>query len=126
MLVKMEENIVTDASAAETSESFVVRMWQEDPGEWRGTVRHVQSQVQLGFTHVEQASRFIQMHTTGVKPRLATPVAEKKPAFHLKFGWSGRTRQMALVATLMILIGFLAIAFAARVNVEGLVGLMGH
>jgi hypothetical protein len=122
----MEDNNVKDASAAETSESFVIRMWQEAPGEWRGTVRHVQSQVQLGFTQIEQASRFIETHTTGVKPRQATPVAEKKPAFHFNLGWSGRTRQLALVATVMILVGFLAIAFAARVNVEGLVGLMGH
>jgi hypothetical protein len=65
----MKDNNVTNAREAETSQSFMVRTWQEDPGQWRGTVRHVQSQVQLGFTQVEQVSRFIRQHTTGVEER---------------------------------------------------------
>ena len=43
--------------------SFVIRVWQEEPGHWRGTVRHVQSEAQRGFEKLEQVFQFIQQQT---------------------------------------------------------------
>lgn len=43
--------------------SFVIRVWQEKPGHWRGTVRHVQSEAQRGFEKLEQVFQFIQQQT---------------------------------------------------------------
>ncbi len=49
------ENLPGDPSP----QSFVVRFWQEAPGMWRGTVRHVQSKAQRGVSNMEQASAFM-------------------------------------------------------------------
>lgn len=43
--------------------SFVIRVWQEKPGHWRGTVRHVQSEAQRGFEKLEHVFQFVQEQT---------------------------------------------------------------
>jgi hypothetical protein len=42
------------------TQSFVVRTWEETPGHLRGTVRHVESKDQRGFTRLSQAQDFIE------------------------------------------------------------------
>ena len=123
ILVMMENNNDSNSSASETSESFVVRMWQEDPGEWRGTVRHVQSQTQLGFTRVEQATRFIQQHSTGVETVAQMKSAAKAPAFNLSL--SHRTTRMVAFALAIILLSILGLAAVSQGNVVQLLG-FGH
>ena len=46
--------------------SFVVRFWQEAPGCWRGTVRHVQSQAQRGVSSADEAGAFNSNITFGM------------------------------------------------------------
>ncbi|MCX6046249.1 MAG: hypothetical protein NT075_14145 [Chloroflexi bacterium] len=46
--------------ADETTHSFVIRLWQETPGQWRGAVRHVQGESRLAFTRLDQAMRWIE------------------------------------------------------------------
>ena len=121
----VENNNDSNISASETSESFVVRMWQEDPGEWRGTVRHVQSQAQLGFTRVEQAAHFIQAHSTGVEPRAAALKAAKPAAVRFDFGASRRTTRMLAFALAIIILSILGLAAVAQGNVGQLLG-FGH
>ena len=125
MKVTMENNNDSNSSASETSESFVVRMWQEDPGEWRGTVRHVQSQAQLGFTRVEQATRFIQEHSTGVETRAAAKSTAKAAAVHLDLRMSRRTTRMLAFALAIIILSIVGLVAAAQGNVSQLLG-FGH
>lgn len=106
MQVMMENkngsDVNSNASASETSQSFVVRMWQEDPGEWRGTVRHVQSDTQFGFTRVDQVRAFIQRYTTGEPRQIANPAPGSAARFN--FAPSRRmTRMLAFAFALIIL-----------------------
>ena len=121
----MENNSDSNSSATETSESFVVRMWQEDPGEWRGTVRHVQSQTQLGFTRVDQAARFIQEHSTGVDSHGTVKQAATTPAVKLNFGVSRRATRMLAFALAIILLSIVGLFAVAQGNVGQLLG-FGH
>ena len=54
----------TGTQSDNTTQSFVVRTWRESPGDWRGTVRHVQSQAQHGFTRFSQLQEFIEQNLT--------------------------------------------------------------
>ncbi len=47
----------------DTTHSFVIRLWQEVPGQQRGTIRHVQSEARMAFTRLEQAVRWIERTT---------------------------------------------------------------
>ncbi|CAN5374969.1 hypothetical protein BH10CHL1_BH10CHL1_51310 [soil metagenome] len=64
----------------ETTHSFVIRLWQETPGQWRGAVRHVQSESRLAFTRLDQAMRWIERSieiepptVESTRPRRAAP-----------------------------------------------------
>jgi hypothetical protein len=48
-----------DVPVDEITHSFVLRLWQETPGQWRGTVRHVQGESRMAFTQLDQAMRWI-------------------------------------------------------------------
>jgi hypothetical protein len=122
---KMEDDNETYASPEDTSQAFVLRMWQEDPGEWRGTVRHVQSQVQLGFTHVEQASRFIRQYTIGEGKRQAEPSPKLHTSFHFDLGLSRRTARMLAVAIALILLSVVGVLAAGHGNLPQVLG-FGH
>jgi len=57
----------------ESTQSFVVRIWQEAPGDLHGTIRHVQSQAQFGFTRLSQAQSFIEQQLIPSAPPAQTP-----------------------------------------------------
>ncbi len=84
--------------------SFVVRFWQEAPGRWRGTVRHVQSQAQRGVNSADQASAFMARHL----PAQAAPHASRRAPADRPAPWlnwfSGRRFQLAgMVAALLVI-----------------------
>jgi len=90
----------TDLQLDDSPQSFVVRTWQESPGNLRGTIRHVQSQAQRGFTRLNQASKFIEQnsaHLTG-KSSAARPLA----AHTLR--WAGVSRRKWVMAASALMI----------------------
>ncbi len=125
MFVMMEDNELEDANAEEKSQAFVVRMWEEDPGEWRGTVRHVRSQVHLGFTRVDQVSRFIQQFTTGAEKRQSfqTPAIRSPFQFHL--GASRRTTRLLATALALIVLSALVMLASGHGDLTQVLG-FGH
>lgn len=111
--VKMETKNETNENATDTSQSFVVRMWQETPGEWRGTIRHVQTQSHLGFTQIEQAARFIGQYTRSVGKLIPAQTGASRPSWQFNFKLNRRTtRLVALAAALVLLtaVGMLAMS----------------
>ena len=46
----------------DTTQSFVLRLWQTTSGQWRGSVRHVQSDARLAFSTLDQAVRWIERY----------------------------------------------------------------
>ena len=87
--------------------SFVVRLWQEAPGRWRGTVRHVQSQAQRGINSTAQASA-----KTAATRRDPRRVATGRPAFDL--GWLGGRRFRLAGSMAALLVVALSIVLLAR------------
>ncbi|GEM_PF-1641149 len=59
----------------ETTHSFVIRLWQEMPGQWRGTIRHVQSESRMAFTRLDQAVRWIERSIETKPPARVQPLA---------------------------------------------------
>lgn len=57
----------------ETTHSFVIRLWQEVPGQQRGTIRHVQSEARMAFTRLEQAVQWIERTTRVTQPTVDKP-----------------------------------------------------
>ncbi len=97
-------------------------MWQEDPGEWRGTVRHVQSQAQQGFTRIEQVSRFIQQHTIGADKRQAAQNPAPRAAFHFNLGFSRHTTRMMALALALIVLAVVGLLAVGQGNVSQILG----
>ncbi|MBI2906458.1 MAG: hypothetical protein HYX92_02250 [Chloroflexi bacterium] len=59
-------------NTGDENHSFVIRMWREGPEGWRGRIRHVQTEAQLGFTKLGQAVEFMQRHIAAA-PQAAKP-----------------------------------------------------
>lgn len=121
----MEIKEETKENAADTSQSFVVRMWQENPGEWRGTIRHVQTQSHLGFTQIEQAARFIGQYTREVGKRLPVQTIASRPSWHLNFRLSRRTTRLVALAAALVLITAVGMLAISQGSVPQMLGL-GH
>lgn len=64
-----QPNLPTD----ETVHSFVVRFWQDQPGEWRGAIRHVQSDARLAFLDRAQALRWMERYLGSALPQSTVP-----------------------------------------------------
>ncbi len=96
----------SDPSRDELAQSFLIRLWQERPNVWRGTVRHVQGEGQKSFVRLEQAYRFIEQQIGGKerKPSAAVPSAPR-------WAWPelGR-RQLAFAWAAMGLVVFVSVA----------------
>lgn len=88
----------------ETTHSFVLRLWQETPGQWRGTIRHVQSDSRLAFLKLDQAMRWVERYLTADQASVA-PDALSFPAW-LSAKWAARPR---FVASGLALAGGLAL-----------------
>ncbi len=74
----------------ETTHSFVIRFWQELPGQWRGTIRHVQSESRMAFTRLDQAVRWIERLTSANQLTAVPPRARNRAAWlwaGLQAGW---------------------------------------
>lgn len=88
----------------ETTHSFVLRLWQETPGQWRGAIRHVQSDTRLAFLNLDQAVRWIERYLAADQTNV-TPGARSFPAW-LSAKWASRPR---FVASGLVLAGSLAL-----------------
>jgi hypothetical protein len=105
----------TGLQSDDSPQSYVVRLWQEPQGEVRGTVRHVQSQSQRGFTRFSQAQQFMEQNLPQQLPQPApAPVVAKAPA-RPKVQWS-RRRTLALVSGLIVAAAALTIVLAASLR----------
>jgi hypothetical protein len=122
---KMENKTESNGKQVETSQSFVVRMWQEDPGKWRGSIRHVQSEAHMGFTRVEQALRFIGQYTGGIEKRQFAQGPVTHPAWNLSLRLSRRTTKMLALAAALILLTTVGILAAGQGNIAQVLG-FGH
>ncbi len=91
------------------TQSFLIRLWQERPNQWRGTIRHVQSEAQRGFVRLDQAVAFIEQR---FNLRLQQPIREASEAEPARFGWNILGQRRALIAWAATgLVVLLALAF---------------
>lgn len=106
----------------DSTQSFVVRTWQEPPGSLRGTVQHVQSQTQHGFTRLSQAQEFIEQKSARTESGLASIA---KPAA-TPARWAGLLHQRrflrALSAVSIVLAAGLTVIASANLPLASLVG----
>jgi len=78
----------------DSTQSFVVRTWQETPGHLRGTVRHVESRDQRGFTRLSQAQDFIKQKSARRDQVVASAIkSAAKPT-----RWAGLHQRRFLLA----------------------------
>jgi hypothetical protein len=100
----------------DNTHSFVLRIWEEEPGQRRGTIRHVQSQSKRGFTKLSQAFDFIERHLSRISSRSASEHSASGPLIFL----SGRRLRMArqqmaaMAAGLLVLFVFGITMFAPQ------------
>jgi hypothetical protein len=100
----------------DSTQSFVVLTWRAASGQVRGTIRHVQSKDQHGFTRLSQAQEFIEQR---LKSTAAPHTAAKQPARSI--GWS---RKFVLAAA-MVLISVMAgatVLVGSQLPIQMLVG----
>jgi len=108
----------------ETTQSFVVRLWQEAPGRWRGSVRHVQSQAQRGISRVGQVSAFMTEQcrasvATAAAYRPARRAAVGRPAL----GWlGGRRFRLAGMAAALLAVSLTVVLLAREPGAGVLAG----
>ncbi len=116
----MQTQIPNQTENEDTTQSFVLRVWQDQPVEWRGSIRHVQSDAHKGFTSLEQAMRFVERQTRQFG---RIPMGETAPAEN-KFNWSlaSRNRRMLLLAGGIALMAILAILLLSQYAIGPIVG----
>ncbi len=95
-------------------QSFLVRVWQENPQHWRGTIRHVQSQTQRGFTKLDQVVSFIGQRIPAATARAAMDQSPPITGVTLDGIWSRRPVQRLAWAA----IGLAAVVLIALVVVS--------
>ena len=91
----------TGFQSDDTTQSFVVRTWQEPPGKLRGTVRHVQSQAQYNFTRVSQVQDFIEQHLARLG---SAPLPANRPVAARSWQWIGMPRRRFVLAASALLV----------------------
>ena len=69
---------------SEEPQSFVVRMWREGPGRWRGKISHVQSKDSRAFTRLEESTRFMAERLSGIEmPEKQETITKNIPSLSL-------------------------------------------
>jgi hypothetical protein len=106
------------------TESFVVRLWEETPGEWRGSIRHVQSETRRGFTRLNQVVRFIEQQTGQREERRAVP--SSRPRFDFGLQMNRRSLTMLALAGGILAIVLVLVLSISGVRVEALTAFMGR
>ena len=101
-------------------DSFVIRIWREEPGKLRGTIRHAQTKVQGQFTRLIQAEEFIEQHLTAplANPAQRSPL---KPSFDLTL-FQRRSFRLASVAVLILIFAVVVILVAGETPNTSLLG----
>lgn len=106
----------TGPQSDDSTQSFVVRTWQEPCGNLRGTVRHVQSQTRRGFTRLSQAQKFIEQSLA--RPGSA-PAPSTRPVTPRSLKWAGLPRRRFLMAaSALAIVAAAGMVVIASVNVN--------
>jgi hypothetical protein len=105
----------------DSTQSFVVRTWQEPPGSLRGTVQHVQSQTQHGFTRLSQAQEFIEQKSAQTEPGLASPVKSAAQPARLA-GLHRRRFLLAASAVSIVIVAGLTVIASANLPLTSILG----
>lgn len=109
----------------DATQSFVLRLWQTTPGQWRGSVRHVQSDARLAFLTLEQAVRWIERYLAGGQVTQQALKPRYKPQFitGLQRWWAAQPRfvttGLALAGGVALLAVVVTLAPAAPVSLAG-------
>lgn len=82
-----QPNLPPDA----TTQSFVLRLWQAAPGQWRGTIRHVQSDARLAFLNLDQAIHWVERYLTA--DQRPEQLSDQRPGAHLTQNGLGARHQ---------------------------------
>ena len=92
----------------DTTQSFVLRLWQTTSGQWRGSVRHVQSDTRQAFSTLDQAVRWIERYLADRQAAQQTPAGPYQPRFlvGIQRWWAVQPR---LVTTGLVLAGGVAL-----------------
>lgn len=107
----------------DSTHSFVVRLWQEAPGTWRGSIRHVQSETLHGFTRLDQALRFIEQKSGLSQPH---PAQTARSRFGFDFKLNRRTMTMFALAGSILLIAIVLVLSISGVRLDALTAFMGR
>ena len=98
-----EKNSPADAEP----QSFVVRVWTEEPGRWRGKVSYVQGNVHKGFTRLIQALEFMEQRL-GPAPKEASRPSPRRSALGRPFQIGRLPRRTLRLAGAMVSLAILA------------------
>jgi len=90
------------------AQSFVVRVWSEGPGLWRGKISHLPRGAHEGFTRLSQAVRFMEQRIPGYRREPAAeyePRAAGKRGFQANWLTGRKLRLASALACLALLAG---------------------
>ena len=128
-MVPLASDAATSANSARAGDiiqSFVVRMWLEAPGQWRGTVRSVQSQAQRGVSSVRQASAFMDEQcraaAAAIMRERIPPRTREVHVPSLSGGHGARRLIAAGMATTVLIVGLVSVLFMRAPDGEVLLG----
>lgn len=109
----------------DTTQSFVLRLWQTTSGQWRGSIRHVQSDARLAFLTLDQAVRWIERYLADGQIAQQTQAGPYQPRFMAQFQrwWSTQPRSvtagLALAGGVALLALVVTLAPAAPASLAG-------
>jgi len=105
----------------EEPRSFVIRVWQEGPGRWRGKINHVQTQDSRAFTDLEESRKFMAKHLPGMEDLSAvardktrhSPVDIPVPSRSRLSSWLPRKRslRLAMAGGMVLLLAVVTVVF---------------
>jgi hypothetical protein len=100
----------------DSTQSFVVRTWQESPGNLRGTIRHVQSQARHSFTQLSQTQEFIEQNWAR-SSNVAIAAAKSATARPIKFtGLHRHRRRVLMAASALVIVLAATLTVIASIN----------
>lgn len=103
MLVQEGKMSANPSPPDDNPQSFLIRIWRENPRVWRATVRDVRNESLRGFDRLDQALAFIQQRAAAKAARAAQPTARwHLPQLDGLF--SRRLQPVWALATILVLV----------------------
>jgi len=107
----------------EEPQSFVIRMWREGLGQWRGKISHVQSQESRAFTRLEESHRFMAAHLPQVEIASRNRAAQVRDFSLFPRLPRSRPFRLAAAAVSVCILAFVAIlVYPADSPESGMIG----